>query len=86
VGCERSPLTVLVSVNESGSLVGIQLADAPAAEPAVAWESPAYADPARFDEHDVTLGSGPLAVSGTLSLPRSAGPHPAMVLTPCATG
>jgi dienelactone hydrolase len=80
VACQLSALTLLVSVHESGSLVGIQLADAAAAQPTVAWGTPAYADPARFDEHDVTLGSDPLAVSGTLSLPRSAGPHPAVVL------
>ena len=49
-------------------------------EPAASWQPPRYADPGSFDEHDVTLGSGPLAVPGTLSLPRGPGPHPALVI------
>ncbi len=38
-----------------------------------------YADPDSFEEHDVTLGSGPLAVPGTLSLPHKSGLLPALV-------
>ncbi|WP_406051967.1 alpha/beta hydrolase [Kribbella sp. NBC_00889] len=34
------------------------------------WTTPPYADPTRFEEHDVTLGSGDRTVPGTLSLPR----------------
>lgn len=44
------------------------------------WQQPDYADPAKFEERDVTVGSGEFAVPGTLSLPRGAGPHPAVVL------
>jgi uncharacterized protein len=80
VACEHGALTLLASVSESGVVVGIQLADAAAAETTAAWEPPASADPASFDEQDVTLGSGRLAVPGTLSRPRSTGPHPAVVL------
>lgn len=40
----------------------------------------AYADVHRFDEQDVTAGSGPLALPGTLSLPQERGAGPAVVL------
>jgi len=77
---ERGEMTVIVSVTDDGWLAGIQLAPVSAAEPAKPWEPPPYADRGKFDEQDVTLGSGPLAVPGTLSLPRQGGPLPAVVL------
>jgi uncharacterized protein len=80
VTCELGALTLMVSVHESGWLTGLQLAPGGAAEPTVPWEPPAYANPEQFDEQDVTVGSGPLAVPGTLSLPRQPGPRPALVL------
>ena len=78
--CEHGALTVLVSVTEAGQLAGIQLSPPEAAEPTAPWAPPAYADPTAFDEQDVTVGAGPLAVPGTLSLPRRPGPYPAVVL------
>jgi dienelactone hydrolase len=80
VTCEHGELTVVVSVTEAGQLTGIQLAPASAAEPITPWEPPGYADPDMFDEQDVTVGSGSLAVPGTLSLPRRSGPRAAVVL------
>jgi dienelactone hydrolase len=80
VTCEHGALTVVVSVTEAGQLTGIQLAPAGAAEPIAPWEPPGYAVPDMFDEQDVTVGSGPLAVPGTLSLPRDGGPRAAVVL------
>jgi len=77
---ERGKLTVVVSVGDEGWLTGIQLAPAGAARPAGPWQPPPYADPAAFDEQDVTVGTGPLAVPGTLSLPRQPGPRTAVVL------
>lgn len=75
VTCEREKLTMVVWIDDAGRLVDIQVT--PVAEP---WEPPAYTDPDSFDEQDVTVGSGPLAVPGTLSLPREPGPRPAVVL------
>jgi hypothetical protein len=66
-------LAVVISVTEAGRLAGIQLAPASAAEPIAPWEPPGYADPDTFDEQDLMVGSGPLAVPGTLSLPARAG-------------
>lgn len=80
VTCERGELAVAVSVTADGWIAGIQLAPASAAQPAGPWEPPAYADPARFGEQEVTVGAGPLAVPGTLSLPRQHGPLPGVVL------
>ena len=77
---ERGRQTLAVYLTRDGQLAGIQLAPPGDAEPAAPWEPPGYADPDRFDEADVTLGAGPLAVPGTLSLPQSPGPVPAVVL------
>jgi uncharacterized protein len=82
VTCEHGELAVVISVTEAGQLAGIQLAPASAAEPIAPWEPPGYADPDTFDEQDLMVGSGPLAVPGTLSLPRQSGPRAAVVLLP----
>jgi hypothetical protein len=76
VTCRHGALTVVISVTEAGLLAGIQLAPPNAAEPTEPWQPPPYADPAAFDEHDVTVGAGPLAVPGTLSLPHLPGSIP----------
>src|ERR1700722_6170144 len=67
---ERGRQTLAVYLTRDGQLAGIQLAPPGGAGLAAPWEPPGYADPDRFDETDVTIGSGPLAVPGTLSLPR----------------
>jgi dienelactone hydrolase len=79
---ERGRQTLAVYLTRDGQLAGIQLAPPGDAQAAAPWEPPGYADPDRFDDHEVTLGSGPLAVSGTLSLPRQrqSGLLPALVL------
>lgn len=76
VTCERGGLTVVMSVDDAGLLNGLRIA--PAAT--TSWTPPPYAAPKRFDEHEVTVGSGPLSVPGTLSLPRGRGPRPGVVL------
>ncbi|MGG7570045.1 alpha/beta fold hydrolase [Streptomyces sirii] len=74
--CERGQLTAVMSVDSAGLLNGLRLAP-PACEP---WAAPSYADPDAFEEHDVTVGSGALAVAGTLTVPRGDGPWPGVVL------
>jgi dienelactone hydrolase len=76
VTCERGGLTVVMSVDDAGLLHGLRLAP----PPGTSWEPPPYAEPDRFAEHEVTVGSGPLAVPGTLTLPRGRGPWPGLVL------
>jgi dienelactone hydrolase len=80
VKCQRGDFTAVVSVHEPSLLTGIQLAPASAAEPTAAWEPPPYAAPERFDEEDTTVGSGPLAVPGTLSVPHQPRPLAGIVL------
>src|SRR4051812_10013760 len=64
--------TMLANVTDSGWIIGIQFPGADAARPAQPWQPPEYADPGAFQEEDVRLGSGDLAVDGTLSLPHPA--------------
>jgi len=77
-------MTVAVSMagEEGGEswLTGIQLLPASAAEPVAPWAPPPYADPDSFTEQNVTVGEGPLAVPGTVSVPRRDGPVPGLVL------
>jgi hypothetical protein len=77
---ERGEATVIVMVSDMGWLTAIQLAPAGAAKPAEPWRPPGYADPRSFREQDVTVGSGPLAVCGTITVPNERGSHPAVVL------
>ncbi len=75
VAFEHGGLTVVMSVDEAGLLQGLKIE--PAAAP---WVPPAYAVPDRFAEREVRVGSGPLAVPGTLSVPCGDGPWPGVVL------
>jgi len=82
---EHSALTIAIGLaGEENWITGIQFLPASAAEPAVPWEPAQYADPTTFTETEVTLGDPPLAVPGTLSLPRPAPgggqPLPAVLL------
>ena len=77
---EHGELAVIVAVTEDGWLTGIQLLPVNAAQPAQPWQPPAYADPGAFTEQDLTVGDGPMAVPGTLSLPHQPRPCPAVVL------
>ncbi|MDH6706510.1 dienelactone hydrolase [Kitasatospora sp. MAA19] len=76
VACANGGFTVVTSVGGDGLLHGLRFDRDGGAE----WQPPHYADPARFTEREVVLGTGPLAVPGTLTLPVGPGPWPAAVL------
>jgi dienelactone hydrolase len=76
ITCERGTLTVAMSVDDAGMLQGLRIIS----EDATSWRPPSYANPKRFDERDVTIGSVSLAVPGTLTLPRGRGLRPGVVL------
>lgn len=76
VVCERGQFTAVMSVDSDGLLNGLRLAPL-ACDP---WVAPSYADPDAFEEHDVTVGVGALAVAGTVTVPRGNGPWPGVVL------
>jgi uncharacterized protein len=44
------------------------------------YAPPAYVDLAAFDDRPVAVGTGAAALPGELSVPRSAGPHPVVIL------
>ncbi len=77
VTCEHGEFTVIMTVDSKGILQGLRLAGP---EETASWTPPSYTNPRNFSEHDVTIGSGPLAVPGTLSLPHGRGPRPGVVL------
>ncbi|MGW1819513.1 hypothetical protein ACWCQM_38925 [Streptomyces sp. NPDC002125] len=74
--CERGQFTVVMSIDSEGLLNGLRLAP-PAGEP---WAPPRYSDPDSFEEHEVMVGTGPLAVAGTVTVPHGEGPWPGVVL------
>ncbi|MCC9307960.1 alpha/beta fold hydrolase [Kitasatospora sp. RB6PN24] len=76
VTCVNGGFTVVTSVGGDGLLHGLRLDP----DGGAGWQPPGYADPERFTEREVLLGTGPLAVPGTLSLPAGPGPWPAAVL------
>ena len=76
VTCERGALTVIMSVDGDGRLHGLRLAPA-AGTP---WQPPPYAAPRRFVDQQVVLDAEPLAVPGTLTLPRGRRRRPGVVL------
>ncbi|HYB26025.1 MAG TPA: alpha/beta fold hydrolase [Solirubrobacteraceae bacterium] len=83
VSCARGAFGVVASVTGQGELAALQLTPPSATQPVAPWEPPEYTDPDALDEQDVTLGVGPLAVSGALTLPRDSEPrtrHPGVVL------
>jgi uncharacterized protein len=44
------------------------------------YQAPGYADPTKFEETELTLGSGLWKLPATLALPKGKGPFPAVVL------
>jgi dienelactone hydrolase len=74
---EKATLDARVVFDKSGRIAGFSFV--PTAPP-VKYEPPSYADPATFEESDVTVGSGEWALPGTLTLPKGAGPFPALIL------
>jgi dienelactone hydrolase len=74
---EKATLDARVVFDKDGKIAGLGFVP-PA--PSVKYEPPAYADPAKFEEADVTVGSGEWALPGTLTMPKGAGPFPGLVL------
>ncbi|MER7672311.1 alpha/beta hydrolase [Kitasatospora sp. NPDC096128] len=76
VTCADGGFAVVTSVGGDGLLHGLRLDPHDGA----VWQPPHYAHEDRFTEREVLLGTGPLAVPGTLTLPDGPGPRPAVVL------
>jgi dienelactone hydrolase len=74
---EKATLDARVVFDKVGRIAGFQFV--PSAPPAK-YKPPTYADPGRFEEQQVTIGSGEWALPGTLTMPKGDGPFPALVL------
>ncbi|MEY9858474.1 dienelactone hydrolase [Catenulispora sp. GAS73] len=74
VSFTKGDLAIFIATAGDGLLQGLRIA-APGE-----WTAPSYAAPKQFTEHEVVVGEGPLAVPGTLTVPRGAGPFPAAIL------
>ncbi|MBM3294421.1 MAG: alpha/beta fold hydrolase [Candidatus Aminicenantes bacterium] len=74
---EKAALDARVVFDKAGRIAGLGFV--PSAPP-VKYAPPPYADPAKFDETEVTVGSGEWAVPGTLTTPKGEGPFPGLVL------
>ncbi|MGZ7065994.1 MAG: alpha/beta fold hydrolase [Candidatus Aminicenantales bacterium] len=79
VTCEfgKATLDARVVFDKAGKIAGFGFV--PSLPPAK-YEPPAYADPAKFEEKEVTVGSGEWALPGTLTMPQGDGPFPGLVL------
>jgi dienelactone hydrolase len=83
VSCERGQLAARIAVyeaeaeagaaGEASVLAGLQFLPVGPGAVTGPWQPPAYASQDKFSEQDVLVGSGPLAVPGTLSLPTESG-------------
>ena len=74
---EKATLDARVVFDKAGKVAGFGFV--PSLPPAK-YEPPAYADPVRFEEKEVTVGSGEWALPGTLTMPQGDGPFPGLVL------
>lgn len=74
---EKATLDARVVFDKAGKIAGLGFV--PTAPP-VKYEPPAYADPSRFEETEVTVGTSDWALPGTLTRPKGEGPFPALVL------
>jgi dienelactone hydrolase len=74
---EKATLDARVVFDKAGKIAGLGFV--PTAPPAK-YEPPDYADPAKFEEKEITVGSGDWRLPGTLTMPKGAGPFPALVL------
>lgn len=74
---EKARLEAVIAFDAQKHIAGLHFVPAEAAS---AWQTPEYAKPESFHEREVTVGSSPWQLSGTLTLPSGAGPFPAVVL------
>jgi len=74
---EKTTLDARVVFDKAGKIAGFQFV--PSLPPAK-YEPPLYAEPAKFEEREVTVGSGDWALPGTLAVPKDKGPFAALVL------
>ena len=75
---ERAMIDAEIAFGPEGKIAGLVFR--PHQEPPPAWTAPAYAKPESFTEQPLTLVNGKFQLPGTLTVPKGAGPFPAVVL------
>ncbi len=76
---EKGGLGLRISVDAATGQIGGLFFTADTGKP-MAYNVPAYVDTSKFNEREVTLGTGDWQLPGTLTLPKGDGPFPAVVL------
>ena len=74
---EKAALDLRLVYDGKGRVAGMFFAQS---QPRVDWSAPAYASPSVFEERETVVVSDTYRLPGTLSLPKGAGPFPAIVL------
>jgi hypothetical protein len=74
---EKVTLDARVVFDKAKRIAGFQFVPS---LPPVQYETPKYAFPGKFEEKEVTVGSGEWQLPGTLAMPKGEGPAPALVL------
>jgi dienelactone hydrolase len=74
---EKADIDVLVVYDAEEKIAGLFFQPSSAS---AGYEAPGYADPSRFTETGVAVGTGQKSLPGTLTMPKGAGPFPAVVL------
>jgi len=81
---ESTTLDVKIFMDAQGQVKGLffePASSSPSVPPSAAeWKAPSYAKPDAFQERDLTVVSGRWELPGTLTLPKSKAPVPAVVL------
>jgi dienelactone hydrolase len=79
---ERASLDVNVILNDAGEIIGLTVTPVGTVEQQAnaTYEPPSYAQPERFQEHEVQIGHGKWVLPGTLSIPQGDGPFAAVLL------
>lgn len=73
----KDSLRVQVAVNSDRQIAGLYFMPT---QPTQTFAPPAYADPSKFREETVQIGTGANPLPGTLTIPREGGNFPAVVL------
>ncbi len=79
---ERASLDVNIVLNDAGEIIGLTVTPVGTVEQQAnaTYEPPPYAQPERFQEHEVQIGHGKWVLPGTVSIPQGDGPFAAVLL------
>src|ERR1700738_3247470 len=79
---ERARLDVNITLNDAGEIVALTITPVGTVEQQAnaTYEPPSYAQPERFQEHEVQIGHGKWVLPGTVSIPQGDGPFAAVIL------